>query len=356
MSEEVEHKVAKRRSRHIRPRPRGLALWLVVGFLLLAAVVAAIGALRQDVYSARGLVGAYLNALAAHDTNGALSMPGVAVSSAQLEKIGLPAHPSRALLRGDALGRLSHVAIVSDRELSDGRHRVIAQYQLNTTTQRSAFYVRRTGAIFGLLPTWVFSVSPTAVVRVTVLHGHSFSVGGHQVTEVGGPAQHTSFSTHGDYLVFAPSAYQLGYRSTLLAAERNSALVTAPASIVEATVDVEPTAEFDSRVSSTLHHMLANCTGQHVLEPTGCPFGTTIDDRVQREPAWTMVTYPIVTVRAAEHGWTMPSTQGVVHLKVSVQSLFDGSVATHDADQAFTVSMPQISFTKSGKALLTLGN
>ena len=33
---------------------------------------------------------------------------------------------------------------------------------------------------------------------------------------------------------------------------------------------------------------------QKVLQPAGCPFGVEIDDRVQGDPAWSMVTYPAV--------------------------------------------------------------
>lgn len=38
----------------------------------------------------------------------------------------------------------------------------------------------------------------------------------------------------------------------------------------------------------------------------------------------------------------MPSTGGVVHLSVTVQSIFDGSIEHRESDEKFTVSLTSV--------------
>ncbi|MDQ1582591.1 MAG: hypothetical protein QOF36_645 [Microbacteriaceae bacterium] len=337
--------------------PRIVLLWSIIGAVLLVAFGAAVGTVQRDVYSAGGLVSGYLDALARHDARAALALPGVDVTPARLSAAGLPRDASRELLRGDILANLHGITISRDERLSDDRHRVTAEFQLGSTAGTTTFMVQQTGAMLGIFPTWRFAESPLAIAEITVLHGDSFEIAGHTLnTRAGTPAQPATFTTRAAYLVFAPGAYGLSHNSTLLAARPVTTTVTNPGAITRAFVDVRPTAAFTARVQKQLNGFLDTCTSQHVLQPTGCPFGAQIDDRVQGTPNWRMVSYPPVTLTAGPDGWQMPGTQGVAHLTAEVQSLFDGAVSTNEQDEPFDVSLTSVVVLPDGAIDITVAD
>ncbi|MGO7983268.1 hypothetical protein ACC691_36040 [Rhizobium johnstonii] len=49
------------------------------------------------------------------------------------------------------------------------------------------------------------------------------------------------------------------------------------------------------------------------------------------------MSYPVVTLAPGENAFEMPPTQGVAHIVVQLQSLFDGSEATIDRDEPYTM-------------------
>ena len=113
-------------------RRRSLALDLtllgVVGVLLLGAAAAAIGAIHQQFYSPTAFVQRYLAMLADGRAAEALTVPGVAVDSADLEAAGLPASASEALLREAALGSLEDARVISEQAEGD-LTRVTVEYE-----------------------------------------------------------------------------------------------------------------------------------------------------------------------------------------------------------------------------------
>lgn len=356
MPVDVEHAAAG----HDRKAPwsarRTIVLCCVVGVLLILALVAAVGTLQRDIYSPRGLVTGYLDALSSQNAEAALSVPGVNVSATRLASEGVAAHPSRELLRDDLIRQPGNVSIRSDVALPGGDHRVLVDFTLGSQSKHARFTLRQTGAIFGILPNWRFAVSPLAVMSVTVLHGDSFSVAGHTFnTRAADPGQAPSFDSHADYLVFAPGQYRLGLASTLLGANPVTATVTNGGEVAKASVDVQPTRAFNSRVFTQLGKLLDTCTHQHVLEPTGCPFGVEIDNRIEGVPTWTMVDYPAVNLAPGTQGWLMPPATGVAHVRVTVQSLLDGSVSKRSTDESFTVSLSKVVILPDGSPMITLG-
>jgi hypothetical protein len=74
-----------------------------------------------------------------------------------------------------------------------------------------------------------------------------------------------------------------------------------------------------------------------VLQPTGCPFGIVVDDRISGDPQWSFDDYPEITVEPGAESWVIPAVQGDAHLEVDVQSLFDGSITPYDADVPFSM-------------------
>lgn len=323
--------------------------WIIVAVLAVAALVATLGSLERDIYSARGLVGGYLQAISAHDSSAALAFPGVQLSPAQLRRDGLDPDASRELLQDDLLPSLTGLRLVSDATLANGAHRVTMSFSLNGSATSSIFTVRPTGSIFGIFRTWSFSVSPLAEIRVTVQHGVEFSAGGHSLdTRASNPSQPFTFTTHADYLVLTPSRIRFGLKSTLLAAATVESTATDPSSTTHVSVDLQPTETYRRRVDAVVVRMLNTCAKAKVLMPAGCPFGAEIDNRVIGTPTWSITRYPQVAVVAGKSGWRMPPAAGLAHVVVSVQSLFDGSIAPQSSPEPFTASSSHIVISKAG--------
>ena len=74
-----------------------------------------------------------------------------------------------------------------------------------------------------------------------------------------------------------------------------------------------------------------------MLQPTGCPFGIVIDDRITGDPVWSIEEYPEVTVQAGTDSWVLPPARGDAHLEVDVQSLYDGSITHYDNDVPYSL-------------------
>ncbi|WP_394768869.1 hypothetical protein [Lacisediminihabitans sp.] len=302
---------------------RVLTRWLVVFSLLVAAFVGTVVTLNLTVYSASGFVNSYLHSLARKDADAALATPGVARSTAI----------STALLTPDALGDLADIRLVSDADDGDGRHTVAYRYSFDGGSAKTSFVVEHVGARLGLFSAWRFAESPLSVLAVTPLHDDSFSANGVNLVAPGGANKPS------DYLVLTPASIALDHRSTFLAAPTTRVLVSAPASTVAATVDIQANRAFVAQVQKELDASLASCVTQRVLLPTGCPMGKQIDDRIQDAPRWSMVKSPRVTIvpGTAPDTWRVPPTTGTAHLTVAVRSIFDGRLSTFDEDVQFTV-------------------
>lgn len=358
MPESAEH--AEPDLERMTPVTRVVVIWSLVGVLLLAAFGSAIGALQQNVYSPSGFVGAYLNAIARHDTGAALAMPGTRPSAAQLKASGLPMKPSHELLRSDVLGQLSDVHILHDDRLPDGTHRVTARYELDGRPASSNFIVANHGSVLGIFASWRFAVSPLAIAHVAVLHATTFTIasntgGTHTVDTRAASTVSGAFNNAANYLVFTPSTLRLGHESRLLTAPDVTKAVTKPGAVTDVSVTTVASAAFVNQVKSQLGDYLDECVKQQVLQPAGCPMGVVIDDRIDGTPVWSMKTYPEVTITAGAQGWVMPTTAGMAHLKVKVQSLFDGSISLRDDDEPFTISLTRVVIREDGSLDLTVG-
>ncbi|GAA1442171.1 hypothetical protein [Leifsonia poae] len=341
----------------LSPRTRVALLWSGIAVLLLLAFFAAVGALQRGPYSAGGFVSAYLDSLADHDVNAALSMPGADPTAPSLRAQGLPSAPSRELLRSDVLPSLTGIRIVSDDDLGTGEHLVAVQAKADGHPVAARFSVRQTGAVLGLLPTWRFAATPLTVARITVEHADTFTVGGHTLEpRAAADLPPDAFSVAADYLVFAPAVYSLGHSDQYTEAKPVTLTARMPGRQVEVSVVAQPNAAFVEKTEKQLDAYLDGCAEQHVLQPTGCPFGVVIDDRVEGVPTWKIVKYPPVTITAGERGWMMPDSQGIAHLSVTVQSLFDGTVTKRESDEPFAVSLSTITIRDDGGLDITVAD
>ncbi len=303
---------------------RALVSWTVVFALLFAAFGITIAALNSTVYSAGGFVAGYLEALARRDAAGASRFPGV-----------LPtAEASTELLSDSALGGIDRVKLVRDVTGKDGIHTVSYEYTLGGERAESDYRVRGTGSFLGLFPTWKFDSSPLATVAVTVLHDNRFRANGVALSSLAEQGEAAG------YLVFAPGRYSFDHRSSYLDADAVSVPVTEPGSVSSVQVNVQANAALVDQVDEELREYLDDCAAQEVLQPTGCPFGKTFENRVDNTPKWSIAEYPRVEIIPGERdgSWFMPESDGAAHLEVEVQSIYDGTLTQYDKDVSFRIS------------------
>lgn len=309
--------------------------------LLGGAFLAALGGLNQTTYGAANFVERYLSAIADDDLATAVTTPGVALDDEELAAMDLPADISTAMLRPDVIeAGPEDVRVVDDVENDDGTHTVTASYRLDAAILQTSFDVRPIEPLYGLLNRWEFVESPIAVIDVTAAHNPLFTVGDltldTRATKSGDEL--TAFSQTAPYLAIAPAAYEFGYTDMLVSAVPVP-LAVEPAARVPVTVDAQPTADFVDRVQTQVDAYLDGCAKQPVLQPAGCPFGIEIDDRVLGEPAWSIVDYPDVTLTAGATAFEMPPTDGMAHISVEVQSLFDGEISQLEEDRPFQLAL-----------------
>ncbi|GAA1762205.1 hypothetical protein GCM10009747_21850 [Agromyces humatus] len=315
--------------------------WAGLAMLVVGAFLAALGGLNATIYGASSFVERYLEAIADDDIAGAASTPGVALDEAELEALGLPADLSTAMLRsGVVAAGPQDVRIVSDIANPDGSHSVTASYRLDDEIAESTFRVHPIEPLYGVLHRWEFDESPIAVIHVTAAHNPLFTVGeltlDTRATKTGEELE--AFSHTAPYLAIAPASYTFEYDSTLLEAAPVSVLAGA-AERVPVTVDAQPTAAFVERVQLQVDEYLAACAEQQVLQPAGCPFGIEVDDRVTSTPQWSILSTPQVTLTPSDTSFDMPPTEGVAHISVEAQDLFDGRFYTLEEDRPFTLAL-----------------
>lgn len=331
---------ASRRS-SARRGSRRLALDLtalaVVGVLLLAAVGAATVTIYRDLYSPGAFVARYLEMLSQGRAPEALALPGVTIDSTDLTSAGLPADASEALLRRAALAPLSDIQVVSEQE-SDGVEVVTMSYQAGPHRGTSTFRVERSGWV-GLAPTWRFAQSPLAVIDLTLRGATAFSVNGfavdtRQVSPAGAQADPLAPVA---LLVFSPGLYSISVDTPVSTSAGVAVLSDTPQAQVPVDIQTQPTTQFVAVVQDRVESFLTACTTQQVLQPTGCPFGLQVRNRIVEPPVWSMVTQPTITLEPDGAGWAIAAADAVAHVVVDIRSIFDGTVRHVDEDVPFRV-------------------
>lgn len=324
--------------------PRWALRYGVVAAVIVAAFALTIVGLNQTLYSAQGFVGGYLGALARHDATTALATPGV-----QVAEQASGANPGdTALLAGAALGALTDIRLRSDSARSGGARHLIFSVTLDGTPRDAAFDVRPASARLGFFSSWEFVTSPTSRIEITPVSDPTFDANGVTVTSGSGVGVAV------DYAVLTPGVVSISQKSDYLIAKPQSIIVAVPGETVRASITATANPTFVALVQKELDATLRSCTTQTVLQPTGCPFGENIDNRVDGLPAWSMTTFPAVTIvpGSTPGTWLVPQTEGAAHLRVGVQSLFDGTRSIVDQDIPFTVSY-LITMGRSGALTIT---
>jgi len=347
---------ARRRGRRGRRRsPTGdLILLSIVGVLLIGAFLAAGATLYTQFYSASAFVVRYANLLADGDATQALALPGVAVDSAELEAAGLPANASEDLLRASALGPLSNIRAMSETEV-DGTVSVTLAYTAGRHDATTTFSVVQDGMI-GIFPRWEFAQSPIAVMDLTVNGSSEFAVNGFTVDkrQVSPDGAAADLSASIPLLVFSPGIYSVTVDTPIASSPGVAMLSDVPFASVPVTVTATASDEFVALVQDKVDAFLEECTQQQVLQPTACPFGFELSDRIVTLPTWSIAQDPTVRLVADGAGWRIVESPAMAHIELRVRSLFDGSVSDVSVDVPFVVT-GTIDILPDGTASILLG-
>jgi hypothetical protein len=329
-----------------------LTLLGIVGVLLAAAFGAGGSALYRELYSPTAFVLRYLDLLADGRAGDAHAVPGVEMDAAALQAAGLPPGASDALLRSAVLAPLDDVEAVS--EVADGDvSRVTVRYTAGGAGGSTVFSVTQDGWT-GVLPRWRFATSPLAVVDLTVRGSMRFTVNGFVLDKRQIAGIDVDPLAPVPLLVFSPGLYSVSVDTAIAATPGVAVLADAPRADIPVDVQAEPTDEFVSVVQQRVDEFLAACATQEVLQPTGCPFGYQVRNRIVNPPEWSIVEAPEVKVVPDGANWRIAPAQAVAHIEVSIRSLFDGSVRAVSEDVPFSVS-GTITVLPDGTASIQVG-
>lgn len=332
-----------------------LSTLALVGVLLIAALGAAGAVLYKQYYGPSAFVTRYLDLLSTGRAADALRVPGVAVDRKTLEESGIGAAPSEALLRRAALAPLSDVEVISE-ETSDGITDVTVSYVAGDHAGESTFAVAQDGWV-GVTPNWRFTHTPLAAISLSVLGADRFSVNGFEIDR----RQVSAAGAQADpldplpLLVFTPGVYSVTVDTAISTSPGVSVLADAPLTETPVEVQTVPTEEFTDVVQTRVEEFLTECTTQQVLQPTACPFGLEVQDRIETLPEWSIAVQPTVTVEPDGAHWMIPATDAVAHIEVDIRSLFDGSIQHISEDVPFRVN-GTIDILPDGSASIRVGS
>ncbi|TXK15702.1 hypothetical protein FVP74_00920 [Microbacterium saccharophilum] len=331
---------ARTASAHRRRRRRlaaDLTALGLVGVLLAAALTGTGAYLYQQLYSPTAFVLGYLDLLSQGRAADALAIPGVPVDSADLTASRLPLNASEALLRRDALAPLTDIT-AEEVEESDGITSVTVSYSSGPFEGTSTFQVERNGWI-GVAPSWRFAQSPLAVIDLTVRGAMQFRVNGFEVDK----RQVSPDGVDADplaaipLLVFSPGLYALSVDTPISVSKGVAVLSDTPQAQVPVDLQTQPTPDFVDVVQEKVEGFLTACAEQQVLQPTGCPFGIDVKNRIADLPTWSITQQPTVALAPDGANWVIRRTEAVAHVDVLIRRIEDGTVFPRSEDVPFFI-------------------
>ena len=347
-----------------RPQPTSPGrrrLWVdlttlaVIGVLLVGAIAAGGASLYKEYYGPGAFVTRYLDLLATGRAADALRVPGVAIDRDTLQDAGIEATASEALLRQAALAPLTEIDVV-DEVTVDGVTAVTVSYVAGSHPGTSTFEVTQDGWA-GVTPNWRFAHTPLAAISLRVLGADRFTVNGFEIDrrQVSSAGAEASPVDALPMLVFTPGVYSVAVDTAISRSPGVSILADSPLTQTPVDLQTEPTEEFLSVVQTRVEEFLTECTTQQVLQPTACPFGLEVQNRIANLPTWTIAQQPTVTVEPDGAQWMIPATDAVAHIEVDIRSLFDGSIEHVSEDVPFRVS-GTIAILPDGSASIRVGS
>lgn len=331
-----------------------LTILAVVGLMLVAAVTAGGITLYQQFYGPSAFVMRYLDLLADGRAADALRIPGVAIDRETLDAAGLTDTASEAMLRSAALAPLTDTDVVSE-EQTDAGTAVTVEYRAAGHEGRTTFLVEQDGWA-GVTPNWRFSNTPLAVIDLVLRGSDQFAVNGFEVhrAQIAPAGEDVDPLAPLPLLVFTPGLYSLTVDTPISHAGNTGVLADTPLAATTLDVQTAPTDEFVKVVQQEVAKFLTTCATQEVLQPTACPFGLRVDNRLASAPRWSIVQQPTVTVEPDGAHWQIQPADAVAHIDVDIQSLFDGSIDEVSEDVPFQVN-GTITILADGSASIRVG-
>src|SRR5690606_20320521 len=125
-------------------------------------------------------------------------------------------------------------------------------------------------------------------------------------------------------LVFSPGLYSVSVDTAISSTPGVAVLSDSPFRAIPVNVQAQPTEEFLGVVQEKVEEFLTECATQEVLQPTACPFGYFVEDRIDSLPKWSIVAQPEVAVEPDGAGWAILPAEALAHIDVDIRSLFDG--------------------------------
>jgi hypothetical protein len=314
-----------------------LAMLGLVGVLLIAALGAGGAVLYKDFYGPSAFVTRYLDLLSSGRAADALRVPGVAIDRETLETAGIDPTASEALLRRAALAPLTDVRVDAEESVG-GITSVRVTYDAGGHAGSTTFSVSQDGWE-GVTPRWRFTQSPLAVMQLTVRGADRFAVNGFEVDrrQVSAAGVDAGPLDPLPLLVFTPGLYAVTVDTAISEASGYGILADTPLAVTPLDVQTDPTDEFVDVVQQRVEEFLTACTSQQVLQPTACPFGIQVRNRIETLPTWSIVSHPTVTLEPDGADWRIRPADAVAHVEVEIKSLFDGSVEEVSEDVPFQV-------------------
>lgn len=140
-------------------------------------------------------------------------------------------------------------------------------------------------------------------------------------------------------LVFTPGTYSVTVDTNIASTAGVRVLADTALASTQVDVQTEPTEKFTEVVQQQVEDFLEKCAEKEVLQPTACPFGLEVQNRIAPDsvPKWSIVTHPDITIEPDGANWVIPATKAVAHIDVEIQSLFDGEIAAVSEDVPFEV-------------------
>lgn len=290
----------------------------LVALGVVAAWLATVLIFNLTLFSATGHVTSYLRALESENF-------GLAANRA-----GLTETPKPTPLLGAGV---ENPRVLGAAVLANGDVAVQTEYEISGTTESTVFVVEPAEPVLFLFTQWRFAQAPVASLEFSVIGDNRVSVNSADlaITRLGVPPRVT---------VLVPGRYEASLVTEWLESKVATATVFDVGSTTPLRLRLEPTARLLDTTTDAVEQFFDDCVNQKVLQPVGCPFGVTVDDRVVGNPEWKILDYPTVALALGgdRASWSMAATGGMAQVSIQVQSLFDGTIDQRTEEIPFTLS------------------
>ena len=270
-------------------------------------------ALNATIYSPSRFASDYLDLVASGDWASAAQLAG---GAAEVDVLPLESAP------------ISNVTISGWQHVGENDVVVQADFVLDEAPQRMLLGLTRVDRTLGVFDRWAFSEPPLANLSTQVAGIPQVLINDVVV------APGTSVSA------LVPGRYEVSAATQWIESERETLDLTEVGQSARVSLTITPTTALEDEVRGALGEYLAECASRGVLQPASCPFGTTVTDRLEGTPTWTISVSPAVALALSRTGESaeVGALGGVATVTGTIQSIFDGSLRPLNRDISFSIS------------------